>query len=154
MTISYIAIGSNLDDPVRQVRRAIDALRSLGELVIVSSLYRTTPWGKTDQPPFVNAVVALSTSLRPRVLLYALKGLERELGRSDGERWGPRLIDFDILTYGNETLHYRDLRVPHPRLRQRAFVLVPLAEIAPQYASLRDALPAAQLGTVEAIAPR
>jgi len=155
MTIAYIGVGSNLENPVRQVRRAIDALRALGELTIVSSLYRTTPWGKTDQPPFVNAVVALSTDLRPRVLLYALKGLERELGRSDGgERWGPRVIDFDILTYGDEELHYRDLRVPHPRLRQRAFVLVPLAEIAPQFEPYRDALSPEQRATVEAIAER
>jgi 2-amino-4-hydroxy-6-hydroxymethyldihydropteridine diphosphokinase len=155
VTVTYIGIGSNLNDPVRQVRRAIDALRSLGELVIVSSLYRTKPWGKTDQPAFVNAVVGLATDLQPRTLLFALKALERELGRSQiAERWGPRLIDFDILTYGDQTLHLRDLRVPHPRLRQRAFVLVPLAEIAPQYVPLRDALPAEQLATVEAIAQR
>jgi 2-amino-4-hydroxy-6-hydroxymethyldihydropteridine diphosphokinase len=155
VTIAYIGIGSNLNNPVRQVRRAIDALRTFGELVIVSSLYRTKPWGKEDQPPFVNAVVALDTKKGPRELLYALKGLEREFGRiTQGERWGPRVIDLDILMYGDQQLYYRDLRVPHPRLRQRAFVLVPLAEIAPQYVRLRDALSSDQLSTVEAISER
>jgi len=138
---AYIGVGSNLDDPVRQVSAAIEALGSLGEVSAVSSLYRTQPWGKTDQPAFVNAVVALETTLRPHALLGALKRLETQLGRArTSERWGPRRIDFDILMYGDEEIDDGDLVIPHPRLHERAFVLVPLAEIAPQYAAMRDAL--------------
>ena len=141
MIRAYIGIGSNLDDPARQVRSAIDALRAVGDVSAVSSLYRTAPWGKTDQPEFVNAVVALDTKLKPRPLLHALKWLEGELGRAEeGERWGPRRIDFDILTFGDEEIDDGDLVIPHPRLAERAFALVPLAEIAPQYAAMRDAL--------------
>jgi 2-amino-4-hydroxy-6-hydroxymethyldihydropteridine diphosphokinase len=153
VTRVYIGIGSNVDDPVHQVRKAIDALRAAGEVVVVSSLYRTAPWGKIDQPDFVNAAVALDTQLRPRPLLDVLKRLERELGREEhGERWGPRRIDFDILAYGDERVDEEDLVIPHPRLRERAFALVPLAEIAPAYATMRDALSTEALAGVTAIA--
>jgi 2-amino-4-hydroxy-6-hydroxymethyldihydropteridine diphosphokinase len=153
VTRVYIGIGSNMDDPVRQVRKAIDALRAIGEVAVVSSLYRTAPWGKTDQPEFVNAAVALDTELRPRPLLHALKWLERELGRDEHrERWGPRRIDFDILAYGDERIDEGDLVIPHPRLHERAFALVPLAEIAPAYATMRDALSAEELAGVSALA--
>lgn len=152
MTRVYIGIGSNLDDPVQQVRSAIEALRALSEVLAVSSLYRTAPWGKTDQPEFVNAVVALNTKLRPRQLLQALKWLESKLGRAEtSERWGPRRIDFDILVFGDEEIDDGDLVIPHPRLHERAFALVPLAEIAPQYASMRDALDARELGGVHSV---
>jgi len=141
VTRAYIGIGSNMDDPVRQVRKAIEALRAVGEVTVVSSLYRTAPWGKLDQAEFVNAAAALDTQLRPRALLHALKWLERELGRDENsERWGPRRIDFDILAYGDERVDDGDLVIPHPRLHERAFALVPLAEIAPAYAAMRDAL--------------
>jgi 2-amino-4-hydroxy-6-hydroxymethyldihydropteridine diphosphokinase len=141
VTRAYIGVGSNMDDPVRQVRKAIEALRAVGEVALVSSLYRTAPWGKLDQPEFINAAVALDTQLPPRPLLHALKWLERELGRDEeGERWGPRRIDFDILAYGDERIDDGDLVIPHPRLHERAFALVPLAEIAPAYAAMRDAL--------------
>lgn len=145
---AFIGIGSNLDDPVRRVREGIDALRSLGELTAVSSLYVTAPWGKTDQPDFINAVAAIETHLTARALLDALKHLERELGRERSERWGPRKIDFDILTFGERELDEGDLVIPHRRLYQRAFVLVPLAEIAPDYAAARDRLPPAELNGV------
>jgi 2-amino-4-hydroxy-6-hydroxymethyldihydropteridine diphosphokinase len=149
---AYIGIGSNLDEPEHQVRNAIEALRALGDVAAVSSLYRTTPWGKTDQPDFVNAVVALDTKLEPRPLLHGLKWLERDLGRvEDGERWGPRRIDFDILLYGDQEVHDNDLIVPHPRLRERAFALVPLVEIAPRYRPLLDELPPEQLAGVSSI---
>jgi 2-amino-4-hydroxy-6-hydroxymethyldihydropteridine diphosphokinase len=152
VTRVYIGVGSNMDDPVRQVRKAVDALRAVGQIVVVSSLYRTAPWGKTDQPEFVNAAVALDTELRPRSLLHALKWLERELGRDEhSERWGPRRIDFDILAYGDEQIDEGDLIVPHPRLHERAFALVPLAEIAPSYASMRDALSAEELAGVSVL---
>lgn len=142
-----------MDDPVRQVRRAIDALRAVGEVAVVSPLYRTAPWGKTDQPEFINAAVGLDTQLPPRQLLHSLKWLERELGREQhSERWGPRRIDFDILAFGEEHVDDGDLVIPHPRLHERAFALVPLAEIAPAYAAMRDALTAEQLAGVSALA--
>jgi 2-amino-4-hydroxy-6-hydroxymethyldihydropteridine diphosphokinase len=122
------------------VRNGIGALRSLGEVVAVSSLYVAKPWGRSDQPDFINAAAALETPLPPRALLFALKSLERELGRVEEERWGPRRIDFDILAYGSETIDEGDLVIPHRRLFQRAFALVPLAEIAPQYVEIRDKL--------------
>jgi 2-amino-4-hydroxy-6-hydroxymethyldihydropteridine diphosphokinase len=139
---AYVGIGSNLLDPARQVRAAIDALRALGSVVAVSSLYRTTPWGTVrNQSDFINAAVALETQLDPHALLGALKTLECELGRDPaGERWGPRAIDLDILIYEGVEMAEPELTIPHPRLHERAFALVPLAEIAPQYAALRDAL--------------
>lgn len=153
VTRAYIGIGSNMDDPVRQVRRAVEALRAVGEVAVVSSLYRTAPWGKLDQPEFVNAAVALDTQLRPRPLLHALKWLERELGRDEhSERWGPRRIDFDILAYGNERVDDGDLVIPHPHLRERAFALVPLAEIALSFVEMRDALSPLELSGVTALA--
>jgi 2-amino-4-hydroxy-6-hydroxymethyldihydropteridine diphosphokinase len=134
------------------VRNGIGALRSLGEVVAVSALYVTKPWGRNDQPDFINAAAALETPLTPRALLLALKSLERELGREEAERWGPRRIDFDILAYGNETIDDGDLVIPHRRLYQRAFALVPLAEIAPQYVEMRDKLSAQELAGVRALA--
>ncbi len=143
---AYIGIGSNLDDPVGKVRRGIEKLRSFGQLLAVSSLYRTAPWGPVqDQPDFVNAVVLLETLRSPHELLAALKAAEEELGRNgNGARYGPRAIDFDILTYDDIEVDDENLRIPHPRLRERAFVLVPLAEIAKEYEPLRDALDATE----------
>ena len=94
---AFIGIGSNLDDPQTNVRAAIAALASIGKIARASSLYRTKPWGVTEQPDFINAVVLLKTSLPPRMLLSALKSIEGDLGRTPGERWGPRIIDLDIL---------------------------------------------------------
>ncbi len=152
MPRAYISIGSNLSDPVAQVRRAVEALRFFGEVVAVSPFYRTKPWGTVyDQPDFINAVVAIETSRPPRELLIALKAEEERLGRVPGERWGPRAIDFDILTYGKETIDEYDLRIPHPRMNERAFVLVPLADIDETYTRARDALPADELKRVERV---
>jgi 2-amino-4-hydroxy-6-hydroxymethyldihydropteridine diphosphokinase len=113
-----------------------------------SRFYRTKPWGYTDQPDFVNAVVALSTELTPLDLLHALQALERELGRLPGIRWGPRAIDLDILIYDDLETSGEGLRLPHPRLYERAFVLVPLAEIDPAFVQARDALKAQDLAGV------
>jgi 2-amino-4-hydroxy-6-hydroxymethyldihydropteridine diphosphokinase len=132
--LAYIGIGSNLDDPERQVRAAIDALMHVPRTAFVraSRLYRTAPWGKTDQPAFVNAAVAVSTALPPRELLDALLAIERAHGRErDGERWGPRVIDLDILVFGDARIDEPGLRVPHPHLAGRAFVLLPLADLDP-----------------------
>jgi len=141
---AYVGVGANLGDAAATVARALGALGGLGTLVRRSALYRTPPWGKTDQPAFVNAAALLETDRRPRDLLDALKALEIELGRVPGERWGPRVIDLDLLTYDDETLREPDLVIPHPHLTQRAFVLVPLAEIDPAYEAARDALPAGE----------
>ena len=145
MARAYIGIGSNLGDSAANVREGIDRLRAYGVLVGVSSIYATVPWGKTDQPSFVNAAVALDTQLEPYALLRALKTAERELGRVEGERWGPRAIDLDILDYEGVVLQDTELTIPHARLAERAFALVPLAEIAPRYAALRDRLDAREL---------
>jgi len=145
---AYVALGSNAGDPVVNVERGLDALATMGTVLLRSSLYRTPPWGKTDQPDFVNAVVLLQTSSSPRELLAALKAAEVRLGRTPGERWGPRVIDLDLLTYDDVTIDEPDFHVPHAELHRRGFVLVPLAEIDPAYASMRDALDAAEVSGI------
>lgn len=149
MTRAYIGLGSNQGDSPAILERALGRLDELGSVAGRSRFYRTKPWGVTGQPDFVNAVAALETELAPRPLLDALKRLERELGRVATYRWGPRAIDLDILTYGDARIADPDLIVPHPRLSERAFVLVPLAEIDPSYAALRDALAPDDLAAVE-----
>jgi 2-amino-4-hydroxy-6-hydroxymethyldihydropteridine diphosphokinase len=148
---AYIGIGSNLGDPAGQVRAAVDELRGLGEVKAVSSIYLSEPWGtKKEQPHFVNAVASLETILTPMELLLALKSAEEKLGREPGgERWGPRVIDFDILTYGKEHMNEPDLTIPHPHMNERAFVLIPLAEIDLSYAPVRDALPSSERQSVK-----
>jgi len=131
---AYIGIGSNLDDPERQVRRAIEALASMPEtrFVRASRLFRTAPWGRTDQPAFVNAAAEIATTLSPRALLDALLAIERAQGRHrDGTRWGPRTLDLDVLIYGDRVVDEPGLAIPHPHLADRAFVLLPLADIDP-----------------------
>ena len=116
-----------------------------------SRLYRTPAWGETGQPDFVNAAALLETALSPRALLAALKAIETELGRTPTYRWGPRVVDLDILAYGDERVAEPDLTIPHARLAERAFALVPLAEIDIAYATLRDALPEEDRRGVEPI---
>ncbi len=145
---AYVGLGANLGEPARNVERAIDLLGELGTVAARSSLYRTRPWGKADQPWFVNAVARLETALAPSALLAALRAMERRLGRVPGERWGPRIIDLDLLTYDGLETDEPGLRVPHPHLRERAFVLVPLAEIDEGFAALRDGLDAWELAGV------
>jgi 2-amino-4-hydroxy-6-hydroxymethyldihydropteridine diphosphokinase len=129
-----VALGSNLADPVQQVRRAMAALATLPhcQLVLQSSLYRTRPLGPVEQPDFVNAAAALLTQLDAVALLQALKSLELSLGRAAPVvRWGPRLIDLDLLVHGGTRQQDATLTVPHPGIAERAFVLLPLAEICP-----------------------
>jgi dihydroneopterin aldolase/2-amino-4-hydroxy-6-hydroxymethyldihydropteridine diphosphokinase len=151
---AYIGLGANAgDDPIAGVGRALAALSELGTVVRRSSLYRTRAWGNSDQPDFINAVAALETELTPGELLTALKAIEVRHGRTpDRVRWGPRIIDLDILTYDDVDIDQPGLRVPHRDLRERAFVLVPLAEIDPAYRSLLDALAASELSGVERVA--
>lgn len=148
MPLARIGIGANLDEPIQSVRTAIKALERYGKVVGASSLYRTKPWGVTDQPDFINAAVLLETSRTPRELLRELKELEKQLGRVPGARWGPRIIDLDILAYDDVTIDEPELTLPHAQLRNRAFVLVPLAEIDPGYESARDALPEEERASV------
>jgi 2-amino-4-hydroxy-6-hydroxymethyldihydropteridine diphosphokinase len=129
-----VALGSNLGDPAQQVQRALAALATLPhcQLVLQSSLYRTRPLGPVEQPDFVNAAAALLTRLDAAELLQALKSLEHALGRAAPVvRWGPRLIDLDLLVHGSTRQQDATLTVPHPGIAERAFVLLPLAEICP-----------------------
>ncbi len=132
----YIGIGSNLESPENQVRRAIAALADLPGSVLVSQsgLYRSAPLGPSDQPDFVNAVAALLTHTKARDLLRQLQVIERKHGRMrGGERWGPRAIDLDLLAYAGQIINQDDLMVPHPGIADRNFVLLPWQEIAPNY---------------------
>ena len=134
MDNAYIGLGSNLADPQAQVERALRALAQLPDTRLArrSRLYRSAPWGRADQPEFVNAVAELQTELTPRELLDALLAIERAAGRErDATRWGPRVLDLDILVYGDRVIDEHGLHVPHPHLHERAFALLPLAEIAP-----------------------
>src|ERR1700722_7111856 len=128
-----LALGSNVGDKANNLRRALRAIAGVPEieLTAASRFYRTPPWGKTDQDWFINACALGRTTLKPEVLLERVKKLEVELGRAPTERWGPRVIDIDLIAYGDIALKTERLTLPHPELFNRAFVLVPLAEIAP-----------------------
>jgi 2-amino-4-hydroxy-6-hydroxymethyldihydropteridine diphosphokinase len=131
---AYVGLGSNLDEPAAQVRRALAALEALPQtrLVTRSSLYRSPPMGPPDQPDYVNAVAALLTALPAAELLAALHSIEGAQGRRrDGPRWGPRTLDLDLLLYGELAVNSDTLVLPHPGLAERPFVLVPLLEVAP-----------------------
>jgi 2-amino-4-hydroxy-6-hydroxymethyldihydropteridine diphosphokinase len=130
---AYVALGSNLDDPQRQLQSGFAAIARLPQtqLVARSSLYASAPVGYADQPDFVNAVAAIRTSLTPRALLDALLAIERVHGRVREFPNAPRTLDLDLVLYGERVVHEPGLSVPHPRMLQRAFVLAPLAEIAP-----------------------
>ena len=129
----YVGLGSNLDDPRRQLERAIEALRGLPECALdaVSPLYDSTPLGPSDQPDYCNAVAALDTGLAPLELLGQLQAIEHAHGRIRDRRWGARILDLDLLLYGNLSMVSALLTLPHPGLSSRDFVLYPLADIAP-----------------------
>lgn len=133
MHTAFVGLGSNLDDPEARVRRAIAALAELPQsrLAAASSLYRSAPVGHADQPDFINAVAQLSTALAPQALLAALLSIEKRSGRERSFRDAPRTLDLDLLLYDARCVAEPGLAVPHPRMHQRAFVLVPLLEIAP-----------------------
>jgi 2-amino-4-hydroxy-6-hydroxymethyldihydropteridine diphosphokinase len=128
---AYIALGTNLGDRLATLRDAVRRLRALGRIAAVSSLYETEPVGYREQPPFLNAVVALETTFAPQALMAALLGIERELGRTRSFPNAPRTIDLDLLLVDDLVIDTPELTLPHPRLHERAFVLIPLAEIAP-----------------------
>lgn len=133
MPKAYLGIGTNIGDLKDNIHKALSLLEQSGISVLkTSSLHETEPWGVTGQPPFLNAAVEVETSLEPGGLLSELKGIERRMGRFfDPSKWGPRIMDLDILFYDDDTIDNKELKVPHPLIEQRAFVLEPLCEIAP-----------------------
>jgi len=149
----YLSLGSNVGDRAANLNTAIDRLRTLGELAAVSTFYETEPVEFTAQPWFLNCAATLATEKTPTQLLAGILDIEQQLGRRRGLQKGPRIIDIDILLFGNSSVEDLDLTIPHPAMHQRRFVLEPLAEIAPDVLhpvfkqtirQLRDALPPGQ----------
>lgn len=161
MAEAFLALGGNLGDVRATFAQALAMLSGDGAVRVTarSSDYRTPPWGVTDQPAFINAAVAATTSLSPHELLSRALAVEHALGRDrpHEHRWGPRTIDIDILAYDDIGLHDADLTLPHPRLFERAFVLLPLAEIAPDRliagVRVRDALARLDTSGIEKLGP-
>ena len=143
MVRAAIGLGSNLGERARHIGDAVAAIAEAGSLVSVSSLYETAPMGGPKQGAYLNAVVVVDTELEPRQLLARCLEIEREQGRERRERWGPRTLDMDLLLYGTMTIEDADLRVPHPRMTGRRFVLEPLLEAWPD-ATLPDGTPLAE----------
>ncbi len=135
MTIAYLGLGSNLEDRLAHLQAAVDGLAAIAHVrvVAVSQVYETTPVGGPEQGDYLNAVVAVDTTLDARALLGVAQGLEQQEHRVRGERWGPRTLDVDVLLVGDVRVSEPDLVVPHPRLAERAFVLVPLADVAREW---------------------
>ncbi len=146
--IAYVGLGANLGDAAETVSAAITSLGQMADTRLIgqSSLYRSAPVGYVDQPDFINAVAAIETALTPHALLDSLMSIEADFGRQRTFRNAPRTLDLDVLLYGDEVLHDEHLTVPHPRMLERAFVLVPLAELAPAL-SLPDGRTVASLAT-------
>ncbi len=158
-TRAWLGLGGNLGGPRAAMATALQALDTSDHVrvVAVSSLYSTLPWGRTDQPDFLNAVAEVATSLDARGLLELCLETERSLKRVRAERWGPRVIDMDVLVFGDEAIDEEGLVVPHPRMAERAFVMVPLAEIAPELKIQEQSAAAVAAGLdragIELIAP-
>jgi 2-amino-4-hydroxy-6-hydroxymethyldihydropteridine diphosphokinase len=133
MTRAALGLGGNIGDSRKFIADAIDHLATDRGISVeaVSALYLTPPWGKTDQPPFLNAAALIDTSLTPRALLDTILGIERAFGRERIERWGPRSIDIDILLFGDIEIEEPGLHIPHPQLTKRAFALAPLRDVMP-----------------------
>lgn len=130
--LTYLSLGSNLGDRLANLRSAISHLPPKVNHIIQSPVYETQPWGYSDQPDFLNQCIKANTSLEPFDLLAYLKGIEVALGRKETFRFGPRLIDLDILIYDDLVMDTPTLTIPHPRIAERAFILIPLADIAPE----------------------
>jgi 2-amino-4-hydroxy-6-hydroxymethyldihydropteridine diphosphokinase len=156
--LAYIGLGSNLENPLQQIKTAINDLQSLADITIVSvsSLYQSPPMGPADQPDYINAVLSLETMLPPHQLLDALQSVEQLHGRVRKRHWGERTLDLDILLYGDQILDDERLKIPHPGLPERAFVLYPLAEIAPEVeipgiGALQEILPLCPQGDLQQV---
>jgi len=157
MVQACIGLGANLGDAAGTLRQAVIALGQREDVTVrrMSRCYRTPAWGREDQPDFINAAVLLETSLSPRALLDLLLAVEAGFGRHriDGERWGPRTLDLDLLLYGDVVIDEPGLRVPHPHLHERAFALVPLLEVMPDaripgYGDARDAVSVLEMSNI------
>jgi 2-amino-4-hydroxy-6-hydroxymethyldihydropteridine diphosphokinase len=132
MTSIYLCLGSNLGDRFKNILKALQTLKEAGfNIKKISSIYETSPWGKTNQPYFLNLVLKGETKLSPKGLLKKIKNIEKTFGRETAEKRGPRIIDIDILFYKEEIINTPFLKIPHPLLHKRVFVLIPLKEIAP-----------------------
>lgn len=131
MSLVYFSLGSNLSDRYGNLSRALSLLQEHVRITAVSPVFATEPWGDLDQSPFLNFCAAAVTSLSPRELLAVIQEIEQNMGREPSRRWGPRLIDIDVIFYDNLILKDEDLIIPHPRVAERAFVLAPLAIIVP-----------------------
>lgn len=157
--VAHLALGSNIGDKAANLRAAVAAIGALPgtRVVAKSAIFRTPPWGKTDQDWFANAAVAVQTTLAPLALLDACLGIEIALGRIRRERWGPRVIDIDLLTHGDAAMKTERLALPHPAMHERAFVLIPLHEIAPGLLIGGETIPALLAGLdatgIEAMEP-
>jgi 2-amino-4-hydroxy-6-hydroxymethyldihydropteridine diphosphokinase len=162
MAEALIALGGNIGDVRATLDRAIATLCDgrIVRLLARSSDYKTPPWGVEDQPPFVNCAIMAATELAPVDLLHRAQAVERQFGRNreNEERWGPRTLDIDLIAYGDQALDTPDLTLPHPRLFERAFVLAPLAEIAPERqivgVRMADALAKVDQSGIEKLPPR
>lgn len=131
--VSYLGLGTNLGDRADNLRNALSRLRQIGEVEAVSRVYESEPVGFREQPDFWNLAARIRTKCEPKELFFRVKQIERELGRSESIRNGPRVIDIDILTYDQLVLHSPELSIPHPRLHERSFVLLPLADLDPDF---------------------
>jgi len=130
----FLSLGSNMGNRAVNLRTAATLIeKEIGKIAKSSHLYETQPWGNTEQDAFLNQVVMANTTLDPREILEAITRIEREMGRQRAEKWGPRLIDVDILFYGKRVIRDKGLEIPHPELHQRAFVLVPMMELDPEF---------------------
>ncbi len=146
MNRAALSLGSNLGDRLRMLHTAVRCLQQQGITILAASdVYETPPWGMTDQPLFLNACVVVETKLSPQDLLRILKKTERQLGRKEGPRWGPRSIDLDILLYDDLLLDTSELSIPHRSLPERPFVLRPLCDIAPDWKSPRSGKTVAEM---------
>ena len=129
----YLSLGSNLDNRRANLYQAATLIeKRVGKISKRSHLYDTEPWGNKDQGPFLNLVVMVNTTLEPRALLEEISKIERELGRERKEKWGPRIVDIDILFYGKRVIRDKGLEIPHPEIPNRNFILVPMMELAPE----------------------
>lgn len=130
----FIGLGSNIGHKRDNLEQAAAAISNIPDIDLIrsSSLYQTEPWGNTDQDTFINQVIEVETDLSAQEMLRALQDIEIKMGRQRKEKWGPRIIDLDILLYGNEVMDDLNLQIPHPHMRERLFVLVPLYEIGPE----------------------
>ncbi|WP_442602067.1 2-amino-4-hydroxy-6-hydroxymethyldihydropteridine diphosphokinase [Paenibacillus sp. KN14-4R] len=141
-SIAYIALGSNMGDRNGFLQQAMECLEQDQQITLAarSSIYETEPVGYTDQDAFLNMVIAVRTSLTPHELLHTMLNIELKLGRTREIHWGPRTLDLDLLVYGEEKIHSEDLHLPHPRMEERAFVMIPFVEVATQCMSNQERL--------------